>query len=62
MSAFILSALPFFVTGALLLVSPGYLAPLLSDPRGNVIVGVALTGLLLAYLTMRRMLHSVTMA
>ena len=62
MSAFILSALPFFVTGALLLVSPRYLAPLLDDPRGNVIVGLALTGLLLAYLTMRRMLHSVTMA
>jgi tight adherence protein B len=62
MSAFILSALPFFVTGALLLVSPRYLAPLVDDPRGNVIVGLALMGLLLAYLTMRRMLHSVTMA
>lgn len=62
MSAIILGALPFFVTGTFLLISPGYLAPLITDPRGNVIIGLALFGLMLAYLTMQRMLHSVTMA
>lgn len=62
MSAYILGTLPFLVTGAFLVISPGYLTPLATDPRGHVIVGVALLGLTLAYLTMRRMLHSVTMA
>ena len=62
MSAYILGALPFLVTGTFLVISPGYLTPLATDPRGHVIVGLALLGLTLAYLTMRRMLHSVTMA
>jgi tight adherence protein B len=61
MSAYILGALPFLVTGTFLVVSPGYLTPLATDPRGHVIVGIALLGLLLAYLSMRAMLHSVTM-
>jgi tight adherence protein B len=62
MSAYILGALPFLVTGTFLVISPGYLTPLATDPRGHIIVGVAILGLALAYLTMRRMLHSVTMA
>ncbi len=62
MSAYILSALPFLVTAVLLLVSPGYLAPLITDPRGNVIIGIVLVGLIFAHLSMRRMLRSVTMA
>jgi tight adherence protein B len=62
MSAYILGALPFLVTGTFLVISPHYLSPLITDPRGNVIVVMACAGLLLAYLTMRRMLHSVTMA
>ncbi len=62
MSAYILGALPFLVAGSFLITSPGYLTPLVNDPRGHVIVGLALLGLTLAYLSMRRMLHSVTMA
>jgi len=62
MSAYILGALPFLVTGTFLVISPGYLTPLATDPRGHVIVGVALLGLTLAYLSMRGMLRSVTMA
>jgi tight adherence protein B len=62
MSAGILGVLPFFVTGALLLVSPSYLAPLASDPRGHVIIAAIIAGLTLAYVTMRRMLRSVTVA
>jgi tight adherence protein B len=62
MSAYILAGLPFLVTGAMLVVSPGYMTPLITDPRGNVIVGMAILGLVLAYLSMRHMLKSVTMA
>lgn len=34
-SGYIVGALPFFVFGALMLVSPAYLDPLFNDPRGN---------------------------
>ena len=36
MSAYIVGALPFFVTGALLIMSPGYIDPLFNDIRGNI--------------------------
>ncbi len=36
MSAYIVGALPFFVTLALAFMSPGYLAPLFDDIRGNI--------------------------
>ena len=62
MSAYILSSLPFLVMAILLLVSPGYLVPLITDPRGNMILGLVVLGLVLAHLSMRRMLRSVTMA
>lgn len=52
-SAFILGALPFLVVGAIAVVAPQYLMPLLYDPRGNIVLGMALSGLLLAFLTMR---------
>ena len=57
-SAIVLGAIPFFIVGVLLVVSPGYLEPLISDPRGNLIVGAALMGLLLAFVTMRAMMRS----
>jgi tight adherence protein B len=57
-SAYILGGLPFLVTGVLLLINPAYLAPLISDRRGNVIVGIALCSLLLGFMTMRRMMNS----
>jgi Flp pilus assembly protein TadB len=46
------------VTGVLLLVNPAYLEPLISDRRGNVIVGLAIGSLLLGFLTMRRMMRT----
>ncbi len=58
-SAIVLGSIPFFVTGALLLVAPDYLDPLFADPRGNVIVGLALLGLLLAGFTMRAMIRNI---
>jgi tight adherence protein B len=61
LSAIILAAIPFFVTGILLLVAPSYLDPLFSDPRGHLILGAALLGLVLAGLMMRGMIrHAVS--
>jgi tight adherence protein B len=57
-SAYILGGLPFLVTGVLLLINPSYLAPLISDRRGNAIVGIALCSLMLGFMTMRRMMRS----
>jgi len=46
MSAYIVGALPFFVTGALLVMSPGYIDPLFNDLRGNIagIIGMLMFG------------------
>lgn len=60
LSAYVLGALPFLTTGALLIIQPGYLSPLFYDPRGQVILGIAGGGLLLSMLTMRHMMRSVT--
>jgi tight adherence protein B len=57
-SAIVLGAIPFFIVGVLLVVSPAYLQPLISDPRGNIIVGAAVLMLLLAFLTMRTMMRT----
>lgn len=57
LSAIILGAIPFVVTGALLLVAPSYLDPLFANSRGHVILGAALLGLVLAGLTMRSMIR-----
>ena len=57
-SGLVLGAIPFVVTGALLIVAPTYLAPLFADRRGNIILGLALSGLLLAGITMRAMIRN----
>jgi tight adherence protein B len=57
-SGIVLGAIPFVVAGALLMVAPTYLAPLFADPRGNIILGLALLGLLLAGITMRAMIRN----
>ncbi len=57
-SGIVLGAIPFVVTGLLLMVAPNYLAPLFADPRGNVILGMAVLGLLLAAITMRAMIRN----
>ena len=59
-SAFILGSLPFVVITGLLIMSPGYLAPLITDPRGNAIVGAAIISLGLGFLTMRQMMRRAT--
>ncbi|HLY45707.1 MAG TPA: type II secretion system F family protein [Stellaceae bacterium] len=58
MSATVLGAIPIVVMGALLLVAPGYLQPLFSDWRGNVILGIAAFLLVSAIITMRTMIRN----
>lgn len=60
LSAMVLAALPFVVLTGLLLFSPAYLAPLITDPRGNVIVGMVIVGLTIGFWSMRTMLHRAT--
>lgn len=59
-TAYVVGALPFLIVGALLLIQPGYLNPLYADPRGQVILSIAVGLLLLAWLSMRQMMRSVT--
>jgi tight adherence protein B len=60
MSAYVLAAIPFVVIGGLLIASPDYLQPLISDRRGNVIVGLAVGSLIAGFATIRQMMRSVT--
>jgi tight adherence protein B len=60
-SAYILGSMPFLIIGALLLLSPDYLEPLVSDTRGNIIVACAATSLGLAFYSMRRLVRTATM-
>jgi tight adherence protein B len=60
MTAYTLGAVPVFTIGVLLVTNPGYLVPLWADPRGHYILGTAGGLLLLAYLSMRMMLRSVS--
>jgi tight adherence protein B len=60
MSAYVLAAIPFVVIGGLLVASPDYLQPLISDRRGNVIVGLAIASLIVGFATLRQMMRSVT--
>jgi tight adherence protein B len=59
-SAYVLGALPFVVIIGLLLLSPAYLAPLVTDPRGNAIIGAAAVLMFLGFATMRLMMRSAT--
>jgi tight adherence protein B len=57
-SAYILGSMPFLVTGVLLLIQPGYLTPLLTDPRGKIILGLAAVMLTAGFVVMRQMMRS----
>jgi tight adherence protein B len=59
-SAFVLGSLPFVVIGGLAIMSPAYLAPLVTDPRGNAIIGAAIVLLSSGFLTMRQMMRHAT--
>jgi tight adherence protein B len=62
MSAYVLGAIPFLVIGGLLVMTPDYLAPLIADRRGKMIIAVAVASLLAGFGTIRQMMRSVTHA
>ena len=55
-SAYVMTALPFFVAGVLFFVSPGYLYVYITDPRGSWILGMAMASLMTGIGIMRIML------
>jgi tight adherence protein B len=59
-SAYVLGSLPLLIVGGLLLVQPGYLAPLFSDPRGHIILAFAGGGMVLAGISIRQLMRGVT--
>ncbi|MCA3561952.1 MAG: type II secretion system F family protein [Aestuariivirga sp.] len=56
-SAAIIGAIPFLIIGALLLISPGYLDPLLSTTNGHLILAGAGVWMLIGVLIMRSMIN-----
>ena len=54
-ASYIISALPFFVIGAVSFVSPAYLVPLYTDPTGKICAGVAASMLTFGLWIMNRM-------
>jgi tight adherence protein B len=60
MSAYVLGAMPFLVIGGLVVMSPDYLRPLITDRRGNIIVGIAVVSMVVGFATIRQMMRSVT--
>lgn len=59
-TAYTLGGIPVLTVGALLIIQPGYLNPLWTNPNGHFILAMAGGGLFLSYLSMRMMMRSVT--
>jgi tight adherence protein B len=56
LSAIILTVLPFFIAAVLAFINPGYITTLITDPIGNIMIGLALLLIIMGYFTMRRMI------
>ncbi len=56
MTGYTLAAVPILTMGALLAIQPGYLVPLLADPRGHVILASAAGCLVAAFVSMRTLM------
>lgn len=57
MSSYVLGAMPLLVLAALLVLNPGYLAPLIEQTRGRLILGGAALNLSLGFFVMRQMMR-----
>lgn len=55
LSAWILGSLPFAVSGALLLIKPAYLAPLLGSDPGRILLAIGVMSLVVGAIIMRRL-------
>jgi tight adherence protein B len=60
-SAYILCGMPFFLAAVLTALRPNYLGPLFTDPRGPVLIVVALVAMVVGALVLRKIV-SVRMA
>lgn len=59
MTSYILGAIPFVIIAGLLVINPAYLEPMVSDPRGQLISGMAIASMIAGFLTMRGMTRRV---
>ncbi|HKJ72317.1 MAG TPA: type II secretion system F family protein [Gammaproteobacteria bacterium] len=57
LSARVLIALPFLVAGLISLVNPTYMAPLITEPLGRMLLAIQLLLIVIGYLIMRRMVN-----
>jgi tight adherence protein B len=57
LSARVLIALPFVVAGAVSIFNPGYLASLLDEQLGRLIIGIQIVLMVIGYLVIRRMIN-----
>lgn len=57
MTSYILAAIPLVIVAGLLVINPGYLSPMVTDPRGRMLVAIAIGSLTLGFLTMRQMMR-----
>ena len=57
LSARILIALPFVVAGAVSIFNPSYLATLIDEPLGRMIIGIQIILMVIGYLIIRRMIN-----
>jgi len=55
MTGIVLSVLPLFIAGIMLIVSPGYLAVLINAPQGKYLIGAAAVCLILAHFIIQRL-------
>lgn len=59
-TAYVIGVLPFVMTGIMYLVNPSLITLLFIDPRGKVILGVAIAFLLLGFMVMRSLIKRAT--
>jgi tight adherence protein B len=57
LSMYVLLALPFFIIGALLIVNPGYIKTLFTEPAGRIMCAIAAFMMLLGAIVMKRMVN-----
>ena len=56
MSAYLLGGLPFFMFGLLYFINPDYISVLITDFRGNIMLGAAVIWMFIGFAVMKRMI------
>jgi tight adherence protein B len=60
LSAYVLSVLPFFGAGIMAAIQPGFVGPLLHDPRGQHLIFIGGVAMILGWFTMKHMITTAT--